>query len=132
MKKELVSFDEWCEVESLMDYVKKIKEEAKAYFLNGAPKMDGEVEANMYVSSNSFDSDSVEDTVDAYTLEAFISDALEELEEDILDSLLSSGFIMLSIGGDENEFNACKSLYEWYEDEMLGEGYSLEEIEEAN
>lgn len=132
MKKELVSFDEWCEVESLMDYVQRIKNEAKAYFLNGATKMDGEAEVSMYVSRDSFDSDLVEDTVDADTLEEFISNALNELEEDILDSLLSSGVIMLSIGGDENEFNACESLYEWYEDEMLGEGYSLEEIEEAN
>ena len=131
-RKKLATFDEWCEVESFMDYIEGIKNEAKTHFLAGAPKMDGEVEAYMYVSSHSGDSDMIEDTINVNTLEEFISDALDELEDDILDSFLSTGYLRIAIGTDKNEFDLTDSLYERYESDMLAAGYSFEEIYDIN
>lgn len=115
-----------------MDYIEEIKNEAKTHFLAGAPKMDGEVEAYMYVSSHSGDSDMIEDTINVNTLEEFISDALDELEDDILDSFLSTGYLRIAIGTDKNEFDLTDSLYERYESDMLAAGYSFEEIYDIN
>ena len=129
IKKELISFEEW--TVSVSRYIHRIEREAFLYF-NDAVKIDGSVLADMYIDSACEDSAIVSEVVTSENISHFISNALDDLEEDLDDRLLSSASIVLSIDKKKYKFDVTHVLYGIYEDEMLASGYTEEEIEEVN
>lgn len=130
-KKELISFEEWEDTESISRYIHRIESQAFRYF-NNAVKIDGSVLAAMYIDSACEDSAIVSEVVTPENISLFISNALEDLDEDLDDRLLSSASIVLSIDKKRYKFDVTHALYGIYEDEMLASGYTEEEIEEVN
>lgn len=130
-KRELLSFEEWEDTVSVSRYIHRIESEAFLYF-NDAVKIDGSVVADMYIDSACEDSAIVSEVVTSENISLFISNALDDLEEDLDDRLLISASIVLSIDKKIYKFDVTHALYGIYEDEMLASGYTEEEIEEVN
>ena len=130
-KKELISFEEWEDTVSVSRYIHRIESEAFLYF-NDAVMIDGSVVADMYIDSACEDSAIVSEVVTSENISLFISNALDDLEEDLDNRLLSSASIVLSIDKKRYKFDVTHALYGIYEDEMLASGYTEEEIEEVN
>ena len=131
IKKEVIAFEEWEDTVSVSRYIHRIESEAFLYF-NDAVKIDGSVLADMYIDSACEDSAIVSEVVTSENISHFISNALDDLEEDLDDRLLSSASIVLSIDKKKYKFDVTHVLYGIYEDEMLASGYTEEEIEEVN
>lgn len=129
--RELMSFEEWEDTVSISRYIHRIESQAFLYF-NDAVKIDGSVLADMYIDSACEDSAIVSEVVTSENISLFISNALDDLEEDLDDRLLSSASIVLSIDKKRYKFDVTHALYGIYEDEMLASGYTEDEIEEVN
>lgn len=137
-KKELLSFSEWQETVSFSDYVSFLKHAAYGCLKYEASatikKIKGEILASIVVFDGSGFSYK-EKLVKKRSLNAFISDSLDNLEE----ILLQGGFGISSIDltfGEEAEmdfkFNVPEFFNAIYKCEMLVSGYTEEEIEEVN
>lgn len=130
-KRELVSFEEWEDTVSVSRYIHRIESQAFLYF-NDLVKIDGSVLADMYIDSACEDSAIVSEVVTSENISLFISNALDDLDEDLDDRLLSSASIVLSIDKKRYKFDVTHALYAIYEDEFKDAGYTEEEIEEVN
>ena len=131
IKKELISFEVWEDSVSVSRYIHRIESEAFRYF-NDAVKIDGSVVADVYIDSACEDSAIVSEVVTSENISLFITNALDDLEEELDERLLSSASIVLSIDQKRYKFDVTHALYGIYEDEMLASGYTEEEIEEVN
>ena len=95
---EPTEFDEWLECEGTTDLAKNFKEVAKKEILKNIDKFDDEVDALMYISSNGAECDDVEGKVTYDTLDEFITDALDDMEDDIAYTMVCSGVLILTCG----------------------------------
>lgn len=96
---------------------RNFKEVAKKEILNNIDKFDGEVDAIMYISSNGADCDDVEGKVTYDTLEKFITDALDDMEDDIAYTMMCSGVLILTCGRQMVEVDMTDYLWDEFEKE---------------
>lgn len=111
------AFDEWFECEGTTDLAKNFKEVAKEETLNNIDKFDDEVDALMYISSNGAECDDVEGKVTYDTLEEFITDALDDMEDDIAYTMMCSGVLILTCGSQKVEVDMTEYLMDEFEKE---------------
>ena len=109
------TFDEWMECEGTTDLARNFKEVAKDEILNNIDKLDGEVDALMYISTTGEECDDVEGKVTFDTLEEFITDALDDMEDDIEGALNSSSILILTCGSQKVEIDMTDYLWDEYE-----------------
>ena len=114
---EPTEFDEWLECEGTTDLAKNFKEVAKEEILKNIDKFDGEVDALMYISTTGEDCDDVEGTVTFDTLEEFITDALDDMEDDIAYTMMCSGVLILTCGRQKVEVDMTEYLIDEFEKE---------------
>ena len=111
------AFDAWFECEGTTDLAKNFKEVAKEEILKNIDKFNGEVDALMYISTTGEDCDDVEGTVTYDTLDEFITDALDEMEDDISGALNSSSILILTCGSQKVEVDMTEYLMDEFEKE---------------
>ena len=109
------AFDEWLECEGTTDLAKNFKKVAKEEILNNIDKFDGEVDALMYISSNGAECDDVEGKVTYDTLDEFITDALDDMEDDIAYTMMCSGVLILTCGRQKVEVDMTEYLMDEFE-----------------
>ena len=109
------AFDEWFECEGTTDLAKNFKEVAKNEILKNIDKFDDEVDALMYISSNGADCDDVEGKVTYDTLDEFITDALDDMEDDIAYTMMCSGVLILTCGSQKVEADMTEYLMDEFE-----------------
>ena len=111
------AFDRWLECEGTTDLARNFKGVAKEEILKNIEKFDGEVDALMYISTTGEDCDDVEGTVTFDTLEEFITDALDDMEDDISGALNSSSILILTCGSQKVEVDMTEYLMDEFEKE---------------
>ena len=111
------AFDEWLECEGTTDLAKGFKKVAKKEILKNIDKFDGEVDALMYISSNGAECDDVEGKVTYDTLDEFITDALDDMEDDIAYTMMCSGVLILTCGSQKVEVDMTEYLMDEFEKE---------------
>ena len=114
---EPTEFDEWLECEGTTNLARNFKEVAKEEILNNIDKFDGEVDALMYISTTGEECDDVEGIVTFDTLEEFITDALDDMEDDIAGALNSSSILILTCGSQKVEVDMTDYLWDEFEKE---------------
>lgn len=111
------AFDEWFECEGTTDLARNFKKVAKEEILNNIDKFNDEVDALMYISSNGAECDDVEGKVTYDTLEEFITDALDDMEDDIAYTMMCSGVLILTCGSQKVEVDMTEYLMDEFEKE---------------
>lgn len=114
---EPTEFDEWLECEGTTDLARNFKEVAKKEILKNIDKFDGEVDALMYISSCGADCDDVEGKVTYDTLDEFITDALDDMEDDVAYTMMCSGVLILTCGRQKVEVDMTDYLWDEFEKE---------------
>lgn len=114
---EPTEFDEWLECEGTTNLARNFKEVAKKEILKNIDKFDDEVDALMYISTTGEDCDDVEGKVTFDTLEEFITDALDDMEDDIAGALNSSSILILTCGRQKVEVDMTDYLWDEFEKE---------------
>lgn len=114
---EPTEFDEWLECEGTTNLARNFKEVAKEEILNNIDKFDDEVDALMYISSNGAECDDVEGKVTYDTLDEFITDALDDMEDDIAYTMMCSGVLILTCGRQKVEVDMTDYLWNEFEKE---------------
>ena len=112
---EPTEFDRWLECEGTTDLAKNFKEVAKEEILKNIDKFDDEVDALMYISSNGAECDDVEGKVTYDTLDEFITDALDDMEDDIAYTMMCSGVLILTCGRQKVEVDMTEYLMDEFE-----------------
>ena len=114
---EPTEFDEWLECEGTTNLARNFKEVAKDEILKNIDKFDDEVDALMYISSNGAECDDVEGKVTYDTLDEFITDALDDMEDDIAYTMMCSGVLILTCGRQKVEVDMTDYLWNEFEKE---------------
>lgn len=111
------AFDAWFECEGTTDLARNFKEVAKEEILKNIDKFNGEADALMYISSNGAECDDVEGKVTYDTLDEFITDALDDMEDDIAYTMMCSGVLILTCGIQKVEVDMTEYLMDEFEKE---------------